>query len=159
MNIEIIDQINYGNIQQMVLNQVNPALEAIGAVLKSEADKNIRKNVRETASSDHYREELKSYGGLSGSLFWKVIGNAVIISTNKDYAAYVEFGTGKYVDPKTGYTGRQTPWTFEVLVGSEKVKIFTRGSYPHPFLRPALWDNQDRIKKIFASYMNKVRNI
>ena len=66
-----------------------------------------------------------------------------VVSTNKEYAPYIEFGTGRFAEDGTG---RKTPWTYF----SEKYGwVTTSGHKAQPYMRPALNDNIDKIKKIF----------
>ena len=72
------------------------------------------------------------------------------VSTNMEYAPYIEFGTG--IEAEDGL-GRQTPWTFF----SEKYGwVTTSGHKPYPFMRPARDNNKDTIKKMFISELKKV---
>ena len=72
------------------------------------------------------------------------------VSTNVEYAPYVEFGTGIFAE---GGLGRQTPWTYF----SEKYGwVRTVGHKPQPFMRPARDNNKDTIKKMFISELKKV---
>lgn len=60
------------------------------------------------------------------------------------YAPYVEIGTGIY---SSQGDGRQTPWIYVDPATGEKV--FTRGSHPHPYLKPALDENISAVEKCF----------
>jgi HK97 gp10 family phage protein len=71
------------------------------------------------------------------------------ISTNMDYAAYVEFGTGRFAE---GGGGRSTPWVYK---HPKFGFIRTVGQKPQPYMRPALKENIDKIEKIFISEENK----
>ena len=66
------------------------------------------------------------------------------IGSNVPYAPYVEIGTGIY---SSRGDGRKTPWIYTDPATGEKV--FTRGSYPHPFLKPAVDENKSAIEKCF----------
>lgn len=60
------------------------------------------------------------------------------------YAPYVEIGTGIY---SSQGDGRQTPW---IYVDPETgKKVFTHGSHPHPYLKPALDENISAIENCF----------
>ena len=70
------------------------------------------------------------------------------VYTSVPYAPYVEIGTG--IHSSQG-DGRQTPWIYvDPATGK---KIFTRGSYPHPFLKPALDENKSAIEKCFEGIL------
>ena len=64
------------------------------------------------------------------------------------YAPYVEIGTGIY---SSQGDGRQTPWIYVDPATGEK--IFTHGSHPHPFLKPALDENISAIVKCFEGIL------
>lgn len=80
-------------------------------------------------------------GRLRGSITYAVDGDDCIIGTNVEYAAYVEFGTGKFAE--TG--GRQTPWTYQDGKGQWH---FTEGVKPQPFLRPAAANHAEEYRNI-----------
>jgi HK97 gp10 family phage protein len=66
------------------------------------------------------------------------------VGTSVPYAPYVEIGTGIY---SSQGDGRKTPWIYTDPETGDK--IFTRGSHPHPFLKPALDENKSAIEKCF----------
>lgn len=68
-----------------------------------------------------------------------VDGNSVTVGSPLEYAAYVEFGTGKYAAG-----GRNTPWVYKDDKGNWH---YTHGQRAQPFLKPAL---QNNIKKYQA---------
>lgn len=70
------------------------------------------------------------------------------VGTSVPYAPYVEIGTGIY---SSKGDGRQTPWVYVDPKTGEKV--FTRGSHPHPFLKPALEENKDAIVECFEEIL------
>ena len=66
------------------------------------------------------------------------------VFTSVPYAPYVEIGTGIY---SSKGDGRQTPWIyFDEKLGK---KVWTRGSHPHPYLKPAMDENISAIEKYF----------
>lgn len=67
-------------------------------------------------------------------------GATAFVSTDTEYAPYVEYGTGQKGDASVPH------------------RIDWAGSPPRPFLRPALAFNRDsgNIKKIFSSEVEKV---
>jgi len=98
---------------------------------------------------------------LRGSIFRRVNVQEVyaIIGTNVEYALYVEFGTGERAE---NGQGRKGGWFFvsdrPQLAGwlkplgktkDGKFLYFTYGNKPHPFLRPALYNNINNINKAF----------
>lgn len=70
--------------------------------------------------------------------------DTVYIGTNVEYAPYVEFGTG--IHAKSG--GRQTPWVYKDQHGNWHK---TRGSRPHPFLKPAIEEHLGLYQKILEN--------
>jgi HK97 gp10 family phage protein len=80
-------------------------------------------------------------GNLRGSITHRVDGDTVRIGTNVEYAPYIEFGTGQYAE---GGKGRKTPWAYE---HPKYGWVWTAGMSPKPYLRPALDDNIEAIKK------------
>ena len=70
------------------------------------------------------------------------------VFTNVPYAPYVEIGTGIY---SSMGDGRQTPWIYVDPATGEK--IFTHGSRPHPYLKPALDENISAVEKCFEGIL------
>lgn len=66
------------------------------------------------------------------------------VGSSVPYAPYVEIGTGIY---SSQGDGRQTPWIYVDPATGEK--IFTHGSHPHPFLKPAMDENISAIINCF----------
>lgn len=85
-------------------------------------------------------------GNLRGSITHKVdeLELSCRIGTNVEYAPYLEFGTGEFAE---GGNGRKGGWFFTDDKGE---KHFTYGNKPQPFLRPALLNNKEVIKKILT---------
>ncbi len=82
-------------------------------------------------------------GELRMSITHYVEGDAGVVGTNKQYAPYVEYGTGLFA---VEGNGRQTPWSYQDAKGEWHS---TKGQKPQPFLEPALLDNKKNIIKIF----------
>ena len=70
------------------------------------------------------------------------------VFTSVPYAPYVEIGTGIY---SSMGDGRQTPWIYVDPATGEK--IFTHGSRPHPYLKPALDENISAVEKCFEGIL------
>jgi HK97 gp10 family phage protein len=89
----------------------------------------------------------KDTGALRNSITSKVEqdseGVKGIVFTPLEYAPYVEYGTGLFAEEGNG---RKTPWAYE----DEKTGdlIYTRGQKPQPYLRPALYENREKINSI-----------
>ena len=101
-------------------------------------------NLVEGAAKD---KAPKDTGALRRSITSKVelTGNSIegIVFTPLDYAPYQEYGTGLFAE---NGNGRKTGWAYEDEKTGET--IFTRGNRPHPFLRPAVNENKDKIINI-----------
>lgn len=86
-----------------------------------------------------------------------------IVYTTLEYAPYVEYGTGKFAESGNGR--KDVPWFVPIgpdfsLAQAEKYHMTVIGSpgkqqwaisygqKPHPFMRPALDNNRDKIVKI-----------
>ena len=111
----------------------------------------------------------KGDGGLRGSITSKVEGDVGIVYTPLEYAPYVEFGTGLFAedgngrkevpwvyiegstkknDTKTIYTPEEARATVAFLQSKGIDAKMTYGQHPRPFLRPALNENREEIKRI-----------
>ena len=69
------------------------------------------------------------------------------VYTPLEYAPYVEFGTGLFAEEK----GRQdVPWSYKDDKGEWHT---TSGREPAPFIRPALYENKEKILEILKGSM------
>ena len=82
-------------------------------------------------------------GQLRQSINHKVEDRTGQVSTNVEYAPYVEIGTGIY---SSEGGGRQTPWVYQDAKGQWHR---TSGQKPHPFMKPALEQNTSKILNQF----------
>jgi HK97 gp10 family phage protein len=83
-------------------------------------------------------------GDLARSITSRVEDNAGIVYTPLEYAPYVEYGTGLFAE---GGNGRKdVPWAYEDEETGEL--IWTSGQHPQPYMRPALDENREEIKRI-----------
>ena len=84
----------------------------------------------------------KDNGALRRSITSKIDGNKGIVFTPLFYAPYVEYGTGLFAESG----GRKdVPWCYQ---DDEGEWHSTSGMKPHPFMRPALNENRERIVEI-----------
>ena len=88
----------------------------------------------------------KGNGELRRSITSKVVtdGDSIkgVVFTPLEYAPYVEYGTGLFAEEQ----GRQdVPWSYQDDEGNWHS---TKGMKPHPYMRPALEENRDKIIKI-----------
>ena len=101
-------------------------------------------NIVESAAKD---KAPRKTGALRRSIKSKVelTGNSIegIVYSPLEYAPYQEYGTGLFAE---NGNGRKTGWAYEDEKTGET--IFTRGNRPHPFLRPAVNENKDKIINI-----------
>lgn len=84
----------------------------------------------------------KDNGELRRSITSKVENNEGIVFTPLKYAPYVEFGTGLFAEEG----GRKdVPWCYQ---DDEGEWHSTSGMKPHPYMRPALEENREKILSI-----------
>lgn len=77
--------------------------------------------------------------------------HAVAVTTNLEYAPYVEFGTGSKGDPSMPHTSKDR-WVYQ----NDKGQFFiTSGQSPQPFLTPALRLCENAVKKRFEAAIKK----
>ena len=93
----------------------------------------------------------KDNGTLRNSITSKVEvapeGVRGVVFTPLEYAPYVEFGTGLYAEEG----GRKdVPWHYQDDEGNWHS---TNGQHPQPFMRPALYENREEIKRIISGGM------
>ena len=68
-----------------------------------------------------------------------------IVFTPLEYAPYVEYGTGIFAENRGGR--QDVPWNYQDDEGNWHS---TNGIEPSPFLRPALFENKDKIKELLG---------
>ena len=75
---------------------------------------------------------------------------AGIVGTNKEYAPYVELGTGLFA---VNGDGRQDgPWKYQDAQG---IWHWTAGNRAHPFIKPSIADHQGTYKNILKDELSK----
>ena len=82
-------------------------------------------------------------GDLRNSITHEVEDNVGYVGTNKEYAPYVEFGTGIFASEGNG---RDTPWSYQDDEGNWHTTI---GQKPQPFLNPAAQTKKKLVIKVF----------
>lgn len=84
-------------------------------------------------------------GHLRNSIAHMVVPDekAVYIGARKEYATYVELGTGKYYPG-----GRRTPWAYQDAKGNWHR---TEGQPPKPFIKPAVADHGEEYRTIIKN--------
>lgn len=88
-------------------------------------------------------------GELRSSITHQVVGDVGYVGTNKEYAPYVEYGTGVFA---AHGDGRKDKWTYKDAKGEWHT---TNGQKPQPFLEPALDENKEMISRIFAIFIER----
>lgn len=101
------------------------------ALVEGEARKNAPKGVGDLRR--YMESRVEEQNGV-------IVG---IVSNPLEYAPYVEFGTGLFAEDGGGR--QDVPWCYQDEKGEWHS---TRGRKPAPFLRPALNDNRENVKKI-----------
>lgn len=85
----------------------------------------------------------KDTGELRRSITSKIDGAGLgiegVVYTPLEYGPYVEFGTGLFAE-NGGRT--DVPWCYQDDKGEWHS---TSGMHPHPYMRPALYENRDKI--------------
>ena len=98
------------------------------------------------SSAKQNASNCKDTGALQNSIISTVetTNDAVIgyVSTNLEYAPYVEYGTGLFAE---NGNGRQTPWKYQDDDGNWHT---TKGQHPQPFMRPSLSENKQNILRV-----------
>lgn len=102
------------------------------ALVERSAKQNAPKDTGELARSITSKVEVEGEN---------VVG---IVYTPLEYAPYVEFGTGLFAESG----GRlEVPWNYQDDEGNWHS---TSGQKPQPFMRPALDENREEIKRILS---------
>lgn len=84
----------------------------------------------------------KDSGALRRSITSDRTGLTGWVGTPLEYAPYIEYGTGLYAENG----GRKdVPWHYQDDEGNWHS---TKGQHPHPFMRPALDENREKITEI-----------
>ena len=84
----------------------------------------------------------KDTGALRRSITSKVEGLEGIVYTPLEYAPYIEYGTGLFAE---GNGRKDVPWNYQDDKGNWHS---TSGLKPHPFMRPSLDENREKIVDI-----------
>lgn len=91
----------------------------------------------------------KGDGDLRRSITSKVDDYKGIVYTPLEYAPYVEYGTGLFAENG----GRQdVPWCYKDEEGEWHS---TSGMKPHPYMRPALEENREKIIQVLKEGITK----
>lgn len=119
---------NVGDLQSLY-HKMGKACALVEGAAKEKAPKGDTGELRRSISS---RVEIEGE---------EIVGT---VFTPLEYGPYVEFGTGLFAEEG----GRQdVPWCYQDDKGEWHT---TSGQHPHPYMRPALYENVDRIKQILT---------
>ena len=105
----------------------------------------LRKNLETAAllvERSAKQKAPKDTGALRRSITSKVEGLEGIIYTPLEYAPYIEYGTGLFAE---GNGRKDVPWNYQDDKGNWHS---TSGLKPHPFMRPSLDENREKIVDI-----------
>lgn len=82
----------------------------------------------------------------------RVAAGKITVGTNKEYAVFVEYGTGTLGDTGVQHTSKQE-WRWQDEQGNWHV---SHGTPAQPFLRPAIGrDEESRIRSLIAQELRK----
>ena len=132
---------------------IDEVLEAISAIGDTEKLADAMRKAVLLVERSAKQKAPKGTGDLSRSITSKVNVNGDqvegIIFTPLYYAPYVEYGTGLFAE---GGDGRKdVPWHYQ---DDEGEWHSTSGMKPQPFMRPALNENREQIKRILEDAHN-----
>lgn len=105
----------------------------------------LRKNLETAAlvvERSAKQKAPKDTGALRRSITSKVEGLEGIVYTPLEYAPYIEYGTGLFAE---GNGRKDVPWNYQDDKGNWHS---TSGLKPHPFMRPSLDENREKIVDI-----------
>lgn len=105
----------------------------------------LRKNLETAAllvERSAKQKAPKDTGALRRSITSRVEGLEGIIYTPLEYAPYIEYGTGLFAE---GNGRKDVPWNYQDDKGNWHS---TSGLKPHPFMRPSLDENREKIVDI-----------
>lgn len=105
----------------------------------------LRKNLEKAAllvERSAKQKAPKDTGALRRSITSRVEGLEGIVYTPLEYAPYIEYGTGLFAE---GNGRKDVPWNYQDDKGNWHS---TSGLKPHPFMRPSLDENRQKILDI-----------
>lgn len=143
-NVEVIDHTD--EVIAAKNAAVEAALEAIGLQAEGYAKMLCPVGTPESTGIEGYHG-----GTLRNSITHTtertIEGDSAIIGSNVEYAAFVEFGTGKEAENKNG---RQTPWIWFDKNGKGHK---TSGMKPRHYMKNAIADHLSEYKQITEMYL------
>lgn len=92
----------------------------------------------------------KGNGDLRRSITSTVRDGVGIVFTPLEYAPYIEYGTGLFAEDGNGR--KDVPWHYKDEKGEWHT---TSGMPPRPYMRPAMNENRENIKRIIREELTK----
>ena len=120
---------------------IEEVLDSIDSLADLEGLQNALEKACAVVEASAKQKAPKDTGALARSITSKIEDTEGIIFTPLEYAPYVEYGTGLFAEEG----GRSTPWIYKDDKGEWHR---TSGQKPHPFMRPALEENREKIINI-----------
>lgn len=154
------------NIELQGLDEVLASIDSIGDIAKAENALGKACALVERAAK---QKAPKGNGDLQRSITSRIDGLIGEVYTPLEYAPYVEFGTGIFAEDGKGrqnvpwvyvegstrkstssktYTPAEAEAAVEYLRSKGLEAYMTYGRHPHPYMRPALYENEEEIKQI-----------
>lgn len=123
------------------INDMKNAMGKACAFVEGEA----RKNAYSPNGNGDLMRSITSKVDIEGT---EIVGT---VFTPLEYAPYREFGTGLFAENGDGR--KDVPWHYQDDKGEWHS---TKGMKPHPFLRPAVTENVDKIRNILKESVHDV---
>ena len=131
VKFEGLDEVLTSLEGEALTSNLKAALQKSCALVERTAKQKAPKGTGELRRSITSKIETEGNGNLIG-----------VVYTPLEYAPYVEFGTGLFAEDG----GRKdVPWNYQ---DDEGEWHSTSGMKPHPYMRPALNENREEIKRI-----------
>ena len=128
-------------------------LDKLDSLVDSQRLEQAMKTACALVEREAKRKAPKGNGELRRSITSRTenTGNNIIgvVYTPLEYAPYVEFGTGLFAEDGNGR--KDVPWHYQDDKGEWHS---TSGMKPQPYLRPALNENTQNIKRILKGALN-----
>lgn len=131
IKIEGLDEVLM-QLEELDVERLEKAVGKACALVERTAKEGTPKGTGALRRSIKSRVETDANGNVLGIIF-----------TPLEYAPYVEFGTGKFAENGNGR--KDVPWHYKDDEGKWHT---TSGMKPHPYLRPALYQNENAIKNL-----------
>lgn len=137
---------NSREVKQQMRNAGEAGMEAALLVIEASAKANAPVDLGELRDTlDHTvgteAGTTRQIGNTTVSSSSQIIGT---VGSPKDYAIYVEYGTGEFAE---NGAGRKGGWSYKDEKG---IWHHTKGQKPQPYLRPAFKENKKNIQDIIG---------